>query len=311
VALPDFIIAGVPKAGTSALHAALAPHPQLFLPEVKEPKFFLTDGPPPRHGGPGDVQTYQEHVWRRSDYEALFEPAPPGARRGEATPFYLYDLAAHRRIARLIPDVKIILVLRDPVDRAHSNWAHLFGAGLESQTDFLTAVALEERRKAAGWAAFWHYTALGQYGRQVEHLFQHIDRERVLLMRYRDLRDEPVATLDRVCAFLGVATGRLTAVPPENVRRFVADTPVNTALRFALRTGGRVGQHFPVPVRRFARTPLLNLLHRDHGPRPHVTPEQRAALVPRFAEEIRKLEDVTGESYADWLSLEHASRYQS
>jgi hypothetical protein len=85
VPLPDFFIAGVPKAGTTALYAALTRHPDLFLPTVKEPKFFLSDGPPPRHGGPGDIQTYGEHVWRREEYEALFAPAPPGALRGEAT----------------------------------------------------------------------------------------------------------------------------------------------------------------------------------------------------------------------------------
>jgi hypothetical protein len=62
VALPDFLVAGVPKAGTTALHAALSRHPGLYLPEIKEPKFFLTDGPPPARGGPGDAITYREHV---------------------------------------------------------------------------------------------------------------------------------------------------------------------------------------------------------------------------------------------------------
>ena len=84
--LPDFLIAGVPKAGTTALHAALVRHPELFLPAVKEPKFFLSDGPPPATGGPGDVQTYQEHVWRRADYEALFDPAPAGRAAGRGHP---------------------------------------------------------------------------------------------------------------------------------------------------------------------------------------------------------------------------------
>jgi len=78
VALPDFLVAGVPKAGTTALHAALSRHPGLYLPEVKEPKFFLTDGPPPARGGPGDAITYREHVWQRDRYEALFEGGPAG-----------------------------------------------------------------------------------------------------------------------------------------------------------------------------------------------------------------------------------------
>ncbi len=309
MALPDFIIAGVPKAGTSALHAALVRHPQLFLPSVKEPKFFLTDGPPPRTGGPGDRQTYQEHVWRRADYEALFAPAPADAVKGEATPFYLHNLEAHRRMHELTPYAKLILILRDPVDRAHSNWSHLWGAGLESESDFLKAVALEPRRRAAGWAAFWQYTALGQYGSQLEHLLTYVDREQILLLRFRDLRDQPAATLDRVCAFLGVATGVIDTVPPENVRRYVEDNALNSAVRLALRTGGRFGHLFPPPARRLASGPLLALLHRQHGRRPRVTPEQRAALLPSFADEIRKLQNVSGESYADWLSLDHASMF--
>jgi len=92
--LPDFFIAGAPKAGTTALHVALAEHPAICMSRVKEPKFFLTDGPPPSAGGPGDAKTYREHVWRRTDYEALFDGAQPGTLKGESTPFYLYSQQA-------------------------------------------------------------------------------------------------------------------------------------------------------------------------------------------------------------------------
>jgi hypothetical protein len=311
--LPDFLIAGVPKAGTTALHAALVPHPALYLSKVKEPKFFLSDGPPPATGGPGDVQTYQEHVWRRADYEALFDPAPPGTVRGEATPFYLYDLAAHDRIKRLIPDAKLIVLLRDPVDRAHSNWTHLWNAGLEPEADFLTACRAEEQRKAAGWAAFWHYISLGRYGEQVQHLLRVFDRDQVLLLRYRELKDDPAATLDRVCAFLGVPTGVLTSIPKENVNRHVVeDNGVNRVLRGLLRAGGTFGHRFPVPLRLAARGPILTALHRKHGNRPVTTPEERAALLPLFADDIALLAQLTGERYDDWLSVDrHAGAAQS
>src|SRR5664280_3081429 len=78
MSLPDFLLIGAPKAGTTALHAALAHHPDLYLSPVKEPKFFLCDGPPPRGVGPGDAHSYREWVWRRDDYERLFDAAPPG-----------------------------------------------------------------------------------------------------------------------------------------------------------------------------------------------------------------------------------------
>jgi hypothetical protein len=305
MALPDFLIAGVPKAGTTALHAALVQHPDLFLSRVKEPKFFLSDGRPPATGGPGDVQTYQEHVWRQADYEALFDAAPPGTLRGEATPFYLYDLAAHDRIKSLIPDVKLIVLLRDPVDRAHSNWTHLWIAGLEPEADFRAACRAEPERIAAGWADFWHYVGLGRYGRQVQHLLQVFPREQVLLLRYRELRDAPAATLDRVCAFLGVRTGLLTAIPRENVNRHVVeDNAVNDVIRRLLRAGGGFGHRFPVPLRLAARGPLLTLLHRRTGSRPVTTPRERAALLPYFADDIALLQEVTGERYDDWLTTD-------
>ncbi|WP_067500918.1 sulfotransferase [Actinoplanes sp. TFC3] len=307
--LPDFLIAGVPKAGTTALHAALVRHPGLFLPTVKEPKFFLSDGRPPATGGPGDVQTYQEHVWRRADYEALFAPAPPHTLKGEATPFYLYDHGSHERIRALIPGAKLVVLLRDPVDRAHSNWTHLWNAGLEPEADFLTACRAEDRRKAAGWADFWHYVSLGLYGRQVQHLFKVFPREQVLLLRYRELKDAPAATLDRVCSFLGVETGLVREIPRENVNRhLVEDNNLNTVLRALLRTGGTYGHHFPVPLRLAARGPLLTLLHRKRGNRPVTTPAEREALLPLFVDDIALLQDVTGERYDDWLSVDRHAK---
>lgn len=166
--LPDFFVVGAPKAGTTALHVALAQHPQIYMSRIKEPKHFLSDGPPPAKGGPGDARTYREYVWRRADYEALFAPAPAGALRGESTPFYLWDASAHRRIAAAVPNARLVAVLRDPLDRAHSNWTHLWSAGLEPVDDFVRACHLEKRRAGDGWAPFWRYLELGRYGGQLD-----------------------------------------------------------------------------------------------------------------------------------------------
>ena len=93
------------------------------------------------------------------------------------------------RIAALIPDVKLIVILRDPVERAHSNWTHLWSAGLEPIGDFVRACAEEEQRIAAGWASFWHYKGLGKYGEQLSHAFTLFPRDQVLVLRYRLLID--------------------------------------------------------------------------------------------------------------------------
>lgn len=303
--LPDFLVAGVPKAGTTALHAALSRHPGLYMSPIKEPKFFLTDGPPPAKGGPGDALTYREHVWRREDYERLFAAAPPGALTGEATPLYLHDPEAMNRIARLIPGAKIIVVIRDPVERAHSNWTHLWSAGLEPESDFLRACEAEDRRAALGWASFWRYTGLGMYGRQLRHAFGLFGRDQVLVIRYRSLVDEPAATLARICRFLGVADGVLTEIPRENVTSHPELTRAHRAASLAMRAGDAVGRRLPGPAAGAVHTATHSLerfLQRDGRQRQPLSWEQRQALLPVFAEDIALLSDLLGEDFSDWTA---------
>ena len=104
MALPDFFIIGAPKAGTTALHAALAAHPGLFMSPIKEPKFFLTDGPPPAPAaGPATCRPTGSTSGGAPTTRRCSPAYWPGALRGESTPFYLYDHAAQRRISELIP----------------------------------------------------------------------------------------------------------------------------------------------------------------------------------------------------------------
>ena len=301
MALPDFFVAGVPKAGTTALHTALARHPALFMSAVKEPKFFLTDGPPPADGGPGDVKTYREHVWRRGDYEALFDGAPPGVRTGESTPFYLYNRDAQRRIRTLIPHARLIVVLRDPIERAHSNWVHMWSAGLDPSGDFLEACAKEEQRVAAGWADFWRYTGLGLYGEQLRHLYTVFPREHVLVFRYRQLLADPLPALDRVCAFLGVRTGLLAELPRENVTAQPHATLRHSLVSIARRASTAFSAMLPGHLGAGTTDRLEHMLQQDAAPRRPLTWEQREALIPTFKADIALLESITGEDFSDWL----------
>jgi hypothetical protein len=300
VAMPDFLVIGAPKAGTTALHAALAQHPGLYMSAIKEPKFFLSDGPPPTKGGPGDALTYREHVWRRPDYEALFDPAPAGTLRGESTPLYLYDRAAVSRIHDTLPGAKLIVIVRDPVERAHSNWTHLWSAGLEPVGDFVRACGEEERRIAADWASFWHYIGLGRYGEQLEYLFTLFPREQVLVIRYRLLVDEPAQTLDRICAFLGVETGVLTEIPRHNVTSHPESTLSHRAVALAQRTATAVGTLIPGLTAATLNGPFERFLQRHSRERQPLDWDQRQELLPRFETDIKLLEDILGESFADW-----------
>jgi hypothetical protein len=301
VALPNFFVAGAPKAGTTALHAALARHPELWMSAVKEPKFFLTDGPPPPQGGPGDAKTSRENVWRRADYEALFDGAPPGALLGESTPFYLYSQAAQQRIRALVPDARMIVVLRDPIERAHSNWTHLWSAGLDPIDDFVEACDAEDRRIAAGWADFWRYKRLGLYGAQIQHLYSVFPADQVLLLRYRELLGNPVGALNRICLFLGVSQGLISDLPRENVTAHPDQTRRHRYLSKLLRAGTAITAALPRHSARVMIDKLEGSLQQGAAPRRPPTWAQRQALMPFFESDVRLLEDITGDDFSAWL----------
>jgi hypothetical protein len=300
--LPDFLVIGAPKAGTSALHAALRQHPELYMSPVKEPKYYMCgDSPPPAYKGPGDAHSNLEWVWQRSRYLHLFADAPEDRRCGESTPFYLYNRDARRRIATDVPDVKLIAVLRDPVDRLYSNWMHLRSDGLEPCADVVEACLREQQRVDGGWAPFWHYQGLGMYGRQVADLYRQFPPEQVLLLRYRELIDDPEGTLNRVCDFLGVTRGTVPALPSDNSRPFVGEGIRTRTIGPVVRTGARVGAHLPPHVWRRVSRPLISRLHSRGSPdRPKLSPAQRSLLREPFLADIDLLEETTQESFDAW-----------
>jgi hypothetical protein len=305
--LPDLFLAGAPKAGTTALHVALARHPQLFMSRVKEPKFFLTEGEPRPQRGPGDARTVREQVWQRDAYEALFAEAPPGALLGESTSLYLHDADALCRIRDQVPEARVIAVLRDPVDRAHSNWAHLWSAGLEPEADFVKACRLEDRRRAEGWAPFWSYLSLGKYGEQLDRLWSLFPREQTLVLRYRDVREEPAAVLDRICAFLGVETGVVTTLTAENVTTHASRSLLNRAVAQVLRGGSAIEQRLPGPAWGPVERLLSRHLQREQRPRQPLLPDQRDALVGHYVDDVALLEKLTGESFSDWVDVHRST----
>lgn len=306
MALPDFFLLGAPKAGTTALHAALAQHPQLYLSPVKEPKFYLCDGRrPPRSSqrGPGDAHSAQEWIWRRSQYEALFDAAGPGTLRGESTPFYLYDRTAHARIQADVPGARLLVVIRDPVDRAYSNWMHLRSDGLEPIGDFAQAWAAEDERVAAGWAPFWHYRRLGLYGEQLRDLIERFGSEQVQVLRYRDLVETPRLSLDEVCRFLGVRTGVISGAQRANSHPYVPPSPQARVLARTLRVGARLGSYVPPQLWRRLSRPLLAALQQEGARRPVLDPDLRLQLVEAYREDNALLADLTGRSFTDWLGI--------
>jgi hypothetical protein len=189
----QFVIAGVQKAGTTALFDYLSEQPELSLSHVKETHFFDDD----------------ERDWARPDYapyHALFD-APDGRLRGEATPIYLYWPGSLERMAAYNPAMRVVVLLRDPVARAWSHWRMEYARGFE-QAPFAWCIREGRRRlfEAEPWGHHraFSYVERGFYGEQVERLLTLFPREQVLVLTAEALQAEPTTTLAQVRAFLGL-----------------------------------------------------------------------------------------------------------
>jgi hypothetical protein len=195
----------------------------------------------------------------------------------------------------------MIVILRDPVERAHSNWTHLWSAGLEPIGDFVRACAEEDARAAAGWAPFWHYTRLGRYAEQLEHLLLRFPREQVCILRYRALLDTPALALDDICEFLGVHRGIVAQVPRENVTAQPSGSLTHRAVARLARGAAAIGQYLPGQAGNGLSRPLERFLQQNGGQRQPLSWAQRQAVLPYFEDDIRQLEHITGAYFGDWL----------
>lgn len=209
--LPTFFLAGAAKAGTTSLHHYLGEHPGIFMSGVKEPHFFSWED----DGWP------RWAVRDRDAYEALFADARPGQERGEASTWTLYSEGAPNRIAQDIPDARFIVLLRNPPDRAFSNWAFNFGRGYDAIDTFEEALAAEPDRIAEGSPWHHHYVRAGLYHDQVKRYVDRFGPKRVLVLLFEDLRADVEAVVERAYDFLGVEPSFRPAVETVHNKTYV------------------------------------------------------------------------------------------
>lgn len=194
----DFMVVGVQKAGTTALDYALRQHPAIALPSRKEIHFF--DGPPWLFALPGALRDYI--------YHRKFPAPADGVLRGEITPSYMYWEPAPRRIARYSSKIRLIAILRDPVDRAFSHYWMERNRGWEQLQTFEEAVEAEMHRLKRGdeqQDKVRSYLDRGLYSIQIARLQKFFPSSQLLFLRYDDWRLEPQRTLDALTDHLGIA----------------------------------------------------------------------------------------------------------
>ena len=253
--LPTFVIAGAQKCGTSTLVATLRRHPQVHMSRPKELHFFDR-----RKNLDRGLEWYAEQ----------FSPGPKQIAWGEASPTYVYEEAARHALTDLLPDAKIVVILRDPAKRAYSHFWHSKRLDFESVDTFEEALDLEPERMASGdrrQQMRFSYLDRGHYVEQLEDLVARHGADNVHVMLLDDLGSDRVPTLEKLMAFIGVDTAPASTIKEQWTNKY--------------RVGERDGKQTVVAY-------------------PPLPPETRARMVEHFKPWNDRLAEFLGRDLSAW-----------
>ena len=297
--LPNFLVIGAGKSGTTSLYHYLKQHPDIYMSPVKEPNFFALEGERPRFRGPeADERINRWSVTEIGAYEKLFDVAGGEKAIGESSPTSLYYPEAPARIKRYVPEAKLVAVLRDPVSRAYSAYLHTVRSGRE-KLGFREALRAEEERIRENWEWIWHYKTVGLYYDQVKRYYDAFGSERVRTYLFEDLSESPVSVSQDIFRFLGVDG---SFVPDTSLRHNVSGIPKSKALVALIKR--------PNPLKSAARAILpeklrkrlsVSLQTRNLSKAPPMPEEARRELVEAYREDVLALQGLIGRDLSGWL----------
>jgi len=296
--LPNFLVIGAQKAGTTSLYHYLDQHPQIFMSPVKEPGFFALENKEINFCGPGDSQEYRYVVNDLSSYKKLFEGKANEIAIGEATTWYLYSPLAPKLIKDYVPKAKLIAVLRNPVDRAYSAFMHATRDGYEEVSDFGQALEKEDWRIQNNWGYLWHYKHMGFYASQIKRYLNYFDRNQLKVYLYEDLDNNPIDLLNNIYDFLNV---NKTFIPEVFTRLNVSGVRKSKALDTLLDETNPIKKFLKPLIPSGLRKYLANKARIQNYTKLEYPPVIRNELVKIFHEDILELQDIIQRDLSKWL----------
>lgn len=306
---PDFFIVGAPRCGTTSLYHYLSSHPDTHLPWLKEPHFFNGDqfyfpAEAPRYEAARSVEAYLGmYSGRRAD-----------ARTCDATATYLADPEVPARIRAVAPDAKIVVMVRNPVERAHSHYLFKRRFRLEGRT-FSDAIRSEGTPGFVP-SGFNVYVDHGFYFRYLQRYLAAFPAEQVAVFLTDELERNPQEQLARICQFVGLAPDRLGRLPSRHYLRSreARLEPLRRVTRVVARTVLAGARRTPAGdlVRRLLFGNLAErveeALFTRVGNRPTMSPDDAGYLLGRFHDDVLRLQDYLKLDLNDWLRLpDHGS----
>lgn len=293
--MPTFVIVGAQRSATTSLYQWLSQHPEVYTSLIKEPNFFVHDlfG----RNGIGDMQAVPDislekaiEIIRQGKsritglvnsidaYQILFEPGRIKKAKGEASVSYLYFAAqASERIYQAIPECRIIIVLRDPIERAWSGYKFFLGREYLAPKDAFLA---GKDRVLKGWEPFWDYLGLGLYAQQVHSFLNTFPKEQVGIWLYEDLMKDKPRYYREILRFIGVDDEFLPDFSKENASK----QKVNLVKRRLMRAPPARILKRGVP--KALRAAISRWIDESFGRELRLTPELRAWLLEFYRDDI-------------------------
>ncbi len=205
--LPNFVVVGAPKCGTTSLYHYLRQHPQVFLPQRKELHYFSFPHLSRLVAGPGDDSILATSSSTLEGYRAYFADVGGEKAIGDISPSYFhYADEVAPEIRRALGAPKIIVMLRDPVQKAFSQYMHLVRDAREDLS-FPQALHAERERIERGYSAMWRYAESSLFTRRTQRYMDEFGRDRVKVVLFDDLTRDPERTVEEIFAFLEVDPG--------------------------------------------------------------------------------------------------------
>jgi hypothetical protein len=298
---PTFLVVGAGRSGTTGLAEGLRTHPDVFVTTPKEPHYFALHGTVPAFRAPGDDATINRvAVTDREEYLALYPAEHSYQALGDAAVSTLYYYKhAIPEIQAVAPDVRIVIILREPVARAHSAFDYMAARGFETAPSLSDAIADEDRRVAENWHHLWHYTRMSHYADAVAAFQDAFGHDRVRIWYYDDLQADYAATVRQVLRFIGTnpVEGEATGVPIVNSSGSPRSRLIQTALHAATRNE-------PVrrTVKRLTSYRAREAVRRRLLARNDLSSDVYRELAPLFAEDLRRLAELVDlERAPAWL----------
>jgi hypothetical protein len=321
--LPNFLVIGAMRSGTTSLHNYLNQHPDIFMSPRKEPHFFSYENYPLqkyRESMEISLRQYNETarrirkryelpVTRLEEYSKLFKKATYQTAIGESSASYLYFSRSIDRIKHSLPQVKLIALLRNPVDRAYSNFIFLRRNNREQIPEFSAALQAEDQRISQNWPPGYFYKHRGFYYKQLEPYYQQFDRSRIRVYLFDNFRSDPLGVLRDIFRFLGVDQSFV----PDTTIKFNPSSSVILQPKSALvnhlfnrPNSFRTLAKLILPGRLFHSAKLLMARKDIAGARlmhcPPLSGEIRKQLQNEYKNDIIKLQDLIGQDLSRWLS---------